>query len=226
MATSGAAIDTALALTDWSTTVDVMGRTSDARERLIAAVGELFCESGYHGTTIDAICQRAGVRKGTFYHFFASKEELAIAALEVDRAERRQSLDAIFSPTRAPLQRLAAYCEHLYARQKELKRIRGHVLGCRLFTLGAEVCTQEPALRERINVLLGDYIAYLTSALREAVALGELKLADPAAKARCLFALIQGAVTQARIANDPEILRELPAQVFSTLGLKTAPRAA
>src|SRR5512147_1140509 len=98
-----------------------MGRTSDARDRLIGAAGSLFCESGYHGTTIDAICQRASVQKGTFYHFFRSKDDLAVAALEVDRAARRQVLDAIFSPTRPPLVRIAAYCEHLYSRQNDAK---------------------------------------------------------------------------------------------------------
>jgi len=203
-----------------------MGRTSDARERLIAAVGELFCESGYHGTTIDAICQRAGVRKGTFYHFFASKEELTIAALEVDRVARRQTLDAIFSPTRAPLARLAAYCEHVHTRQKQLRKEHGHVPGCRLFTLGAEICMQEARLRERVNTMLGDYVAYFTSAIREAVASGALGPLDPAAKARCIFSLIQGAITQARIADDPDLLKELPAQVFGVLGLKSVPRAA
>ncbi len=203
-----------------------MGRTSDARERLILAVGELLCESGYYGTTIDAICQRAGVRKGTFYHFFASKEELTIAALEADRAARRQMLDTIFSPTQPPLQRLFAYCDYLHARQKRLKREHGHVPGCRLFTLGSEICTQEARLRERVNTMLGDYLAYFTSALREAVAARQLPAVDIAAKARCLFSLIQGAVTQARIANDPEVLKELPAQVCAVLGLKTIPQAA
>lgn len=203
-----------------------MGRTSDARERLISTVGQLFCESGYHGTTIDAICQRAGVRKGTFYHFFASKEELAIAALEVDRIARRQMLDSVFSPTRKPLARVLAYCEHVYIRQKQLKRDHGHVPGCRLFTLGAEICQQEEKLRARVQAMLGDYLVYLTSALREAIAAGELESLDPAAKARCIFALVQGAITQARIADDPEVLRELPAQVFSVLGMKSVPRAA
>ena len=203
-----------------------MGRTSDARERLISAAGNLFCESGYHGTTIDAICERANVRKGTFYHFFTSKEDLAVAALECDRAGRKQTLDTIFSPTRPPLARLAAYCDYLYTRQKELKKEHGHVPGCRLFTLGAEICMQQSGLRQRINVMLGDYVTYFTSALREAVAAREIALDDPAAKARCVFALVQGAVTQARIADDPETLRELPAQVFSVLGMKKVPRAA
>ncbi len=203
-----------------------MGRTSDARERLISAVGELFCESGYHGTTIDAICQRAGVRKGTFYHFFASKEELAIAALETDHAGRRQLLEGIFSSSRAPLARLLAYCEHVYTRQRQLKLEHGYVPGCRLFTLGAEVCMQEARLREQVNRMLGDYVACFAAAIRDAIAAKDLEPTDPAARARCIFALIQGAITQARIANDPELLRELPAQLFLVLGLKSVPQAA
>jgi len=203
-----------------------MGRTSDARERLISAVGQLFCESGYHGTTIDAICLRAGVRKGTFYHFFASKEELAIASLEVDHDGRRQALAEIFTPRRAPLARLFAYCDHVYTRQRQLKQEHGHVPGCRLFTLGAEICMQEARLRERVNRMLGDTVACFTAAISDAIASKDLQPTDPAARARCVFSLIQGAVTQARIADDPEILRELPAQVLLVLGLKTIPHAA
>lgn len=203
-----------------------MGRTSDARERLIVAVGQLFCESGYHGTTIDAICLRAGVRKGTFYHFFASKEELAIAALEADHDGRRQVLEEIFSPARAPLARLLAYCDYVYTRQRQLKQEHGHVPGCRLFTLGAEICMQEARLRERVNRMLGDTVACLTAAIGDAIVAKDLETTDPAARARCVFSLIQGAITQARIADDPELLRELPAQVFLVLGLKDVPRAA
>lgn len=203
-----------------------MGRTSDARERLITAVGALFLESGYHGTTIDAICQRAGVRKGTFYHFFGSKEDLAVAALERDRAARREALDAVFSPTRPPLSRLQVYCERVYTRQREAAAQSGHVPGCPLFTLGAEICTHEARLREHINAALGDYLAYFSSAIRDAAAAQKVDVADPDAKARCIFSLIQGAITQARIANDAGILRELPAQVFGVLGLKPAPHAA
>ncbi|MEO8425481.1 MAG: TetR/AcrR family transcriptional regulator [Verrucomicrobiota bacterium] len=50
-----------------------MGRVSNAKERLMKAVQELIWTGSYGSTTIDQICQKAGVKKGSFYHFFDSK---------------------------------------------------------------------------------------------------------------------------------------------------------
>ena len=61
-----------------------MGRTSDAKERLLDAALDLIWERSYGDVTIDAICEKAGVKKGSFYYFFDSKSELAAAALQSD----------------------------------------------------------------------------------------------------------------------------------------------
>ena len=57
-----------------------MGRTSDADERLMTAARDLMWEESYGSVTIDDICARAGVKKGSFYYFFDSKAALAVAA--------------------------------------------------------------------------------------------------------------------------------------------------
>ncbi|MBC8096206.1 MAG: TetR/AcrR family transcriptional regulator, partial [Akkermansiaceae bacterium] len=49
-----------------------MGRVSNAKERLMKALTELIWTGSYGSTTIDQICERAGVKKGSFYHFFDS----------------------------------------------------------------------------------------------------------------------------------------------------------
>src|ERR1051326_1563388 len=59
-----------------------MGRVSDAKERLMDAVLELIWTGSYGSTTIDQICDKAGVKKGSFYYFFESKADLAVAALD------------------------------------------------------------------------------------------------------------------------------------------------
>ncbi len=46
------------------------------------AVSELLWTGSYGSTTIDQICEKAGVKKGSFYYFFDSKCELAVEALE------------------------------------------------------------------------------------------------------------------------------------------------
>src|SRR5213083_481664 len=86
-----------------------MGRVSDAKERLMGAVRELIWAGSYGSTTIDHICEKAGVKKGSFYYFFDSKADLAETAIDEDWQKRRPELDALFSPTIPPLERLRGY---------------------------------------------------------------------------------------------------------------------
>src|SRR5260370_10434714 len=99
-----------------------MGRVSDARERMIEATLDLIRLEGYGGLTVDAICERADVRKGSFYHFFASKDELVIAALDDYWETRRTVLDRQFSPLVEPLERLRGYFRAIYEKQLELRK--------------------------------------------------------------------------------------------------------
>src|SRR5450755_4865801 len=98
-----------------------MGRVSDAKEKLMEAVRELIWTGSYGSTTIDQICKRAGVKKGSFYYFFDSKSDVAAAALDGEWERRRVELDSIFSSTVPPLERLKKYCEYGYALQAEIQ---------------------------------------------------------------------------------------------------------
>src|SRR5262245_41498113 len=160
-----------------------MGRVSDAKERLMTAVGELIWTGSYGTTTIDQICEKAGVKKGSFYYFFDSKADLAAAAIDTDWEKRRAELDSLFSPTVPPLERLRRYCEYGYRLQSEIMAKFGYVLGCPLFSLGAEVSTQENRLQKKIKEILNQKRKYLESAIRDAQAEGLIEAPDPAAKA-------------------------------------------
>src|SRR5437016_6212476 len=197
-----------------------MGRVSDAKERLMEAVGNLIWTGSYGSTTIDQICEKAGVKKGSFYYFFDSKADLAETALEEDWQQRRPELDSIFSATVAPLDRLQRYCEFGYNLQVQMKAKYGCVLGCPLFALGAEVSTQEAGLQKKIEAILNQKRKYLESVIRDAHVAGLIQAPDAAAKARALFAYFQGLVTEARIRNDLELLREAIQGAFELLGVK------
>ena len=106
-----------------------MPRTSDAKERLTDAAMDLIWENSYGATSVDAICERADVRKGSFYYFFKSKSELAAAALEADWKKRRPDLDAMFSPSVPPLERFERYFGYIHQRHVELQKKCGSVLG-------------------------------------------------------------------------------------------------
>lgn len=204
-----------------------MGRVSDARERLMSAVRELIWTGSYGSTTIDQICDKAGVKKGSFYYFFDSKAELAVMGIEEDWQQRRPQLDAIFSPTVPPLERLRKYCEFGYEFQAEICKKYGCVLGCPLFSVGAEVSTQEDhRLQAKIQEILEYKRRYLESAIRDAHAAGLANAPDPVVKSRILFAYYQGLQTQARIENNLEVLKDAITGTYELLGVKGARAAA
>lgn len=197
-----------------------MGRVSDAKTRLMEAVLELIWTGSYGNTTIDQICEKAGVKKGSFYYFFDSKADLAAVAFEADWRVRRAELDAIFSPTVPPLDRLKKFCEMNYRSQLEIKRKYGRVLGCPLIALGSEICTQDDNLRKKILEILEFKRRYLESAIRDAQAAGWLRVADPPVMAQMILAYGLGLLTQARIQNDVSGLRHTAGGVFALLGVK------
>ncbi len=203
-----------------------MGRVSDAKERLMDAVRELIWTGSYGSTTIDQICEKAGVKKGSFYYFFDSKSELAEASLSAEWERRRTELDAIFSPTVPPIDRLMRYCEYGYTFQVEVRKKCGCVLGCPLFALGAEVSTQDDKLQKKIQEILEQKRKYMESAIRDAHAAGLIHAPDAALKARILFAYYQGLSTQARIENRLEVLREALRGTRELLGIKETETAA
>lgn len=197
-----------------------MGRVSDAKTKLMGAVSELIWTGSYGSTTIDQICEKAGVKKGSFYYFFDSKCDLAAEALKANWQTRRVELDSIFSPTVPPLERLRKYCQFSYRFQKEIKAKYGRVLGCPLFALGSEVCTQEDRLQKKIQEILDDKRRYMESAIRDAHAAGLIQAPDAGAKARMILAYYEGLLTQARIQNDVEVLRDTIRGIYTILGIK------
>src|SRR5262250_2811123 len=99
-----------------------MPRVSDMKERLTEAAMELLWENSYGATSVDAICERAGAKKGSFYHFFKSKSDLAAAALEADWDKKKTEMDAMFSPTVPPLDRFERYFDFVHDRLAEIQK--------------------------------------------------------------------------------------------------------
>jgi TetR/AcrR family transcriptional repressor of nem operon len=99
-----------------------MPRVSDMKERLLDAAMDLIWENSYGATSVDAICDRAGAKKGSFYYFFKSKSELAAAALEDCWNKKRAEMDSIFSPTVPPLERFDRYFDFVHDRLAEVQK--------------------------------------------------------------------------------------------------------
>jgi TetR/AcrR family transcriptional repressor of nem operon len=199
-----------------------MPRVSDMKERLMDAAIDLMWQNSYSAASVDAICERAGAKKGSFYYFFKSKSELAASALEADWNKKKSEMDSIFSPTVPPLERFDRYFDFVYGRLAELQKKCGSILGCPFVSVGSEVSTQDQIVRETIDRIMDRKLKYFVSAVRDAAAKGLIDAPDPEAKGRALFACYQGTVAQARIQNDVELLQGFKHVAKDVLGVKRA----
>ena len=196
-------------------------RTSDMKERLTDAAMDLIWQNSYGSTSVDAICEQAGAKKGSFYYFFKSKSELAVAALEADWKKKKVQMDAIFSPTVPPLERLERYLDFVHDCLAEQQKKCGASLGCPLLSLGSEVSTQDHALRDKVQQILDRKIAYFESAIRDAHAQGLIVARNPKAKAQALFSAYQGMLMQTRISNDLKLMKQFKEVAFAILAVES-----
>src|SRR4028119_1433191 len=107
--------------------VACMGRVSDAKQRLLDATIDLIWQHSYGAVTVDNICERAGVKKGSFYYFFPSKTDLVVAALDAHWQCVKSNLDRVFAADVPPLERFHRYFDLLYERQAAMKEKAGRV---------------------------------------------------------------------------------------------------
>src|SRR5450432_3750642 len=100
-----------------------MKQETETRRKLLETALELIWESSYGAVSVDDICEKAGVNKGSFYYAFKSKSDLAVAAYERHWEGKRAYMDKIFSPQTPPLQRLDLWAQAIIddqlARYKE-----------------------------------------------------------------------------------------------------------
>ena len=197
-----------------------MGRTSDSRQRLMDAAHELIWGYSYGAVTIEAICDRAKVKKGSFYYFFDSKSDLALAAINAWWEERRALVEEMFGPEVPPLERLMKYLDFVAQRQLQTYEEEGQMLGCPLFTLGSEICNQDERILGLVQEIMAAGVRYFEQAVCDAQARGEVDGRNPVVKARLLWAFYEGTLTRARIENNPELMRNLCTDALELIGAR------
>ena len=91
-----------------------MTPVNQSKERILAAAKELFLARGYAATTVDAICEKAELTKGSFYYSFDSKEDLGLAVLDWSL---RRSVQMLASGPHVritdPVEKAFAFLKHL-----------------------------------------------------------------------------------------------------------------
>lgn len=201
-----------MARTDTNQTPTAAGGT---RERLIDTTQRLLWSDGYAGVSVDRICKEAGVKKGSFYHFFPSKEDLVLAALDALWAAAQAGLyGSAFDKGLHPLERLNRFAELNHGYHVDM--LKGGQWqaeqGCPFGNVGAEAGADDVRIRNKVHQLYEEEAVYFERALADAVAAGAIPAQDVTAAARQLVALQSGLFHHAKVYNDAAwLLQFIPA---------------
>lgn len=189
----------------------------DTRAALIRCGMEILTEQGFMSTGIDTVLKRVGVPKGSFYHYFDSKEAFGQAVLESYSSYFARKLDRfLLVDDVPPLQRLCNFVEDAKAGMARHQYCRGCLVG----NLGQEVAILPESFRLELEATLCSWQDRLAACLSEARAAGELSpTADCERLATFFWIGWEGAVLRSRLTRDT-----VPLDVFFNGFLAGLPR--
>ncbi|KUN16426.1 TetR family transcriptional regulator [Streptomyces corchorusii] len=197
-----------------------MGRTSDAREKILAAAQPLIELRGYSALGVAEICKAAGVPKGSFYYFFESKEALALAVLDEHWEAQRGDWARVLRGGGAPLARLRRLFEETEAGLRAGQQSCGTVSGCMFGNLTLELSNQTEPIRERLQQIFEAQVEMVEKVVAEARDRGEATVGDAREAARSIVAQLEGQVLFAKLYNDTRHLDALWENCLSLLSAR------
>ncbi len=173
-----------------------MPRTSDKRQRLLAAAKSLFHSQGFLRTTLADIAEKSGVPLGNVYYYFKSKDDIAVAVID-ERIEEFQSVIGQWEADPDPRHRLLSFLELPEAMRDAVAR---H--GCPIGGLALELNKESSELVGKSRKIINVHLQWIIKQFRlldkeEAEELG-----------REFIARLQGAALLANTLGNPEVVRE------------------
>jgi TetR/AcrR family transcriptional regulator, transcriptional repressor for nem operon len=186
-----------------------MGRVSDARDRILRAATELIHERGYAAVSVADICGAANLKKGSFYHFFPSKLELALETIDAFAAGQRAMVQTMMASPGGARQKLTHMFAAVSGGTKQCQTDCGSIRGCPIGNLALEMAHREPAIALKLKQVFNQWRAGIESVLQGGVAAGEFELEDPRAVAEALIAFVEGSILLAKATGDTTVLDRL-----------------
>jgi len=187
----------------------------DTREHILATGEQLCLHRGFVGMGLSELLKTAEVPKGSFYHYFRSKEAFGVAMLERYYMAYHQRLTQHFSsPGANAREKLLAHYQQTLQQFCQHDRING----CLTVKLSAEVCDLSEDMRVALDRGAAKIITLLAESLAQGVKEGSLRLTDDAVStANVLYALWLGASLQAKITRSALPLESALAHVKALL---------
>jgi TetR/AcrR family transcriptional repressor of nem operon len=194
----------------------------DTRETLIRAGLELLTSQGFTATGLDTVLKLAGIPKGSFYHYFDSKEAFGRALMDAYDAYFCTMLDRwLLDTTRPALERLAAFVDNARTGMARYDYTRGCLVG----NLGLEVGILPEDYRLRLEAALQGWQTRVRACLADAQREGHVAHnADLDALAAFFWIGWEGAVLRARVVRDASPLQTFFDGFIAGLGAKSAAR--
>jgi TetR/AcrR family transcriptional regulator, transcriptional repressor for nem operon len=187
--------------------------TNETRSRLIQSAIELVLTQGYASVGVQDLCTHAGVKKGSFYHFFPSKRDLVIAALEQHWQTYQKLIKGglCFHIVDMPaLERVPRLFSALHQHYVSLKAAKQSLTGCPFGTLTMEVSAHDEALRIALERVFEQWTQVFSQVFRDAIAAGELPAsANSELGGRALLAYLEGILLLVKTYDDPDLIQWL-----------------
>jgi len=191
--------------------------TRVTRERILDAAEEIMLERSFHSVGLNQILKAVGVPKGSFYHYFDSKEQFGVEMLKhyvaaTSEAKREGLLVREEEPH--PVHRLVAYLERAVT---ALEETPGR-FPCLVLKLASEIADHCEPMRRELARGLEEWIAIFREVLDEARKAGLLPGdLDTMAEAQMIYDLWAGSVQRSVVNRSAEPVRRAVAQIRSRL---------
>lgn len=191
---------------------------ADTRELLLRAGVEALTEKGFSATGLDEILGRVGVPKGSFYHYFDSKEAYGLALIERYGVFFARKLDRhLGNGALSPLNRLRAFVADAQDGMARYEFRRGCLIG----NLGQEMGALPESFRLRLKETFEDWQARFAACLTEAQSVGELASDVDAAQLAAFFWIgWEGAVLRAKLERSAQALEIFAGLFFARLPMR------
>lgn len=174
----------------------------DTREHILTVAEPMILGRGFTAVGLTELLNAAGVPKGSFYHYFRSKEHFGEALLERYFARYDTWMSTLFASADPGMmrERLLAY----FASWLQDDWTRGTHGSCLVVKLAGEVCDLSEPMRETLAHGMHSVVDTLTAAIAAAAADGSIAPPDDApALAEALYSMWLGAALRAKVLRDP-----------------------
>jgi TetR/AcrR family transcriptional repressor of nem operon len=191
----------------------------ETRNSIIWAGLELLTEKGVTATGIDQILRKVDIPKGSFYHYFKSKDAFLEEVISAYNNYFIRKLKKYFEDSQhLPLTRLRNFTEDAKISMARYKFKRGCLIG----NMGQETASLNKTLRKKIEASLIDWESLLEECLKDAVETGELPSDTNCAVVASYFWIgWEGAVLRSKLCKDIYPLELFTNQFIANLECKS-----